>query len=274
MERLSIEKLAAYLDGEVTTNEACEIEQRLKSDTESRLNFEKLVGIRHRLESAFETPPDDRFSAAVLNCVCEKKSSPRIRLRFAAAACAVFTACIAAWVFLPKRESLPGDFSPRGSVVDTTSLAESVGIEAFLHPGSAPENSIRLRENMVVKQGDGFSFILYNRSGLDVHLILFGVDAKNSIHWFYPAVLNSEAASVSVRFSGNQELTTLPDGVTPDAMPEGAFQIIALFTHSPLKTSTVEHILKKGGESSLSVAYPSAVIQKMSVIAVAKDGVH
>ncbi len=273
MERLSLEKLAAYLDGEVTTNEAREISKQIEEDGESLQNLRKLRNIRRGMKSAFDVSKSEQFCEGVTARISSKAAKrTRIGLRLAVAACAVLAISISAWQLLLKRDVESGAFVARGSSTDGAGLEKTAGFDAYLHPHGRLDERIRVRPNTVIAPGDGLSFVAYNRSGGPTFLMLFGVDADRKIHWFYPAPEANLPNLESIRLEGAPETVPLPDGVTPGVLPPGAFRVIALFTERPLLTNDVEDAFNVFGFPSLKASDPSAAVHETDLNAVSPRG--
>ena len=67
------------------------------------------------------------------------------------------------------------------------------------------------------------------RTGDPLRVMLFGLDARGDVHWFYLAWLDPEAAPEATRLPGDVQVHDLPEGVTPENPAPGRFRVVAVF---------------------------------------------
>jgi hypothetical protein len=252
--------LIAYLEGEVKEAEARKIEAQLACDDDLRQELEKLRGARLALRAAFEVSPNHRFADKVVGRIVAEKQT-RLWWRLMPAMAFGGLAVLITLFIIPREPEKTGILIPRGPSAENDKPKHAVGIETYLHRKSDPLKRTRVRDGMQVSKDDGFSFVLHNRSSKPTYLMVFGMDAKGQIHWFYPAVENDARDLSSVRVSAAPAMQALPDGVTPGVLPGGSFRIIALFTERPKKNGEVADALREEDISGLNTRFPDAVLQ-------------
>jgi hypothetical protein len=164
--------LAAFMEGELSTNAAGELQIHLADCAGCRQAIERLretIG-QLRLARAVEDP---HFVSQLLDRLpaSRRRHPGRWLVALALAAAAAF---VVFWgVSLHRRD---GEFVARGNA--KPGLAEPathLGVEVFVHPQSRDKNRVAMRGGERVENGDGFSFVVSNRFGRDVYLCLFAI---------------------------------------------------------------------------------------------------
>lgn len=261
MERMTIDSLIAYMDGEVTQNQAGQIERQLNSDPVANRNLQRLREIRSGVKAALQTSNTNDMKARILDRL--KTEGLRRRTRWIPALIASMSAAILSIsiiVVIIELDSIHS-FTPRGSSVENQALSRRLGIQAYLHQRSDPFSRRLVTADSVFQPNDGFSFVLINRSGRTVYLLLFALDAQQRVHWFYPAMDTDEPSPRSVTIGASPQLFPLPDGVTPANVANGALRLIALFTDQPIQVADVESLLNRGGIEEIKKNFPDAFVQ-------------
>lgn len=265
MERITIDSLIEYVDGEVTQNRARQIEQQLDTDPIARQNLQKLLEIRRGLKNALQSSSNSHIKSAVfdrLQAVDRGHGLKPIPRRAALSLAAIGFVCLLIVIIKPNANNT---FTPRGSTDDRDTLVRKVGIQAYLHTKSDPFTRRLVTDDSIFKPDDGFSFVLINRSGRSAYLLLFAVDAQNRIHWFYPAMTKQKPLPVSVTIPATPQLFPLPDGVTPENIAAGTLRLVAFFSDRPQRASVVENRIVRDGIEELHRSFPKASIQILSM---------
>jgi hypothetical protein len=96
-----------------------------------------------------------------------------------------------------------------------------------------------------VATDDYLAFAYTNSSKAELrYLILFGVDERGDIYWYYPAHEKRDENPCSISVRQTHEETPLPDEVQHHLLP-GQLKIWALFSKTPLCVSSIEQLLKE-----------------------------
>ena len=123
-----------------------------------------------------------------------------------------------------------------------------LGLDVFVHANANPLTARHLADRDTTHLGDGYTFVLHNRTNGPIRFMLFGVDEHNTFFWFYP---DSDAAKAHTSMPlGGSPMTTLPEGVTPQ-LSAGGFQIYGLFTDKMASVAQVEAAYSHGGADAL-----------------------
>lgn len=255
MERLSIDTIIGFVDGELTMSEARRVEESLAHDEHGRAAVRRLQETRQRLAAAVETEPDSAFRARVMAKIDAPQKSRHALYALApvGAIAAIFAVVATTGV---EHNAGNQELVARGAAV---AWADAVGVESFVHRSSAPGERELLRASTTFSPGDGLSFVTYNRTGEPVWLLLFARDSADTNHWFYPATVDG----TSVALAAAPQVSTLPDGVTPQAAA-GVMQVVAIFSKDALRADHVDSYVQQHGLDALS-ELGSVVVQQTAV---------
>lgn len=146
-------------------------------------------------------------------------------------------------------------FVERGS--PASALAQRVGVEIFTS-SKVGEAVHALRANELLGANQRLSFVVRNRSKQPISLMIFALDAANTVHWFYPAYqdVNDDPRSVLVAAEPSEQ--AFPEAVAPVDPAPGELRIVSLFSNEPLNVSTIEASLRDHPEQSLTTL-PSVI---------------
>jgi hypothetical protein len=252
------EVLAAWVDGEVTL----EVDQRLRQHViECARCASEVQRLRAstdalgRLELAAPAPGFTREFETKLSGSRTASPVPRRVLLGAAGAAAI---CALAFGLMRFDATDPGTFSPRGNAARRGSR---VGFEVYAHePG---RERVRLREGQQLRADTGYSFVVFNRSKEPRRVMLFALDARGDVHWFYPAFLDPGADPQSILVGAQPQVQSLPDGITPDNPAVGPLRFVGVFSKAPLLVSEVERSIQRGGLEALARAHADADVQSL-----------
>ena len=236
-------KLFEYLEDEVTGSERAEIEATLADSPPARRRLRDLEEMVAGLRATDDVDSID-LVGSVRAAVERTPSAPPRRWRarrWLPAASGLALAATAAVVTLvvtarPDGDAGSGEFRAKsaGSGGDGD-LA--VGLEAYLVEGGAPQRLVR-----ALPQGAGLLFAYRNRSA-HRHLMIFAVDQRGEVYWFYPAYERegSNPRSIEVDTTG-EAAVELPDRIE-HAFAPGPLAIYALFTARAESVSAIEAIV-------------------------------
>jgi hypothetical protein len=212
--------------------------------------------LQRGLARAVSAAPSPSFAEGVMARIdvyerdIDRVREQRAWTRTAAAGVALASATctlIAAIVFLgsPHETREAAILTARGSIAAGTALERWVGIETFLHRG---QTRARLEDGGTLSPSDGLTFTVHNRSGRRLWLMIFGIDAEERVHWFYP-----EVGGRSIAVAAAPQSVALPEGVTPEEAVPGRFHLIALFSDRALETGEIERRIRDQGLDRLQL---------------------
>lgn len=306
MERITTDRLIAFIDGELNLDERNATAAALKRDASACEIVDRLRDVTGAMRGAIEVPPSPDFAESIRMQIIEetsdtlpvvpaaarRRSHPgrnRIELRrprrfamFAATMSVGFSVALAAvGLFLvpfnapSTREDV---FFARG--VEVPDGSRRVGFEIFAHEGGAPKASRKLDNGSDVRREDGLSFVIYNREHEADWLFLFAADAAGEIHWFYPSDASSAESSAYTPLSAfsSRDVFPLPEGVLLTDFPPGPARVVAVFSKIVLPVEDIEEAIRKQapGKQALenlgSPNHPEVTIRTMTLNVVGKEG--
>lgn len=173
-------------------------------------------------------------------------------------AAVVATVALAASIVLLVRPRSDETFTARGAA-SAASLRRDVGL--VVHTGDA-----RLEDGAVIPPDARLSAATTNLHPRPVRLLLFAIDAANTVHWLAPAYLDSKTNPESITVERSERNRRLPTEVVLEDPAEGALRIVAVFTEAPLRVSDIETRSADAlSVSSLERAFPSASVSELRV---------
>jgi hypothetical protein len=270
------QELCAYLDGELSADDAVAIERATLERGEDRRRLERLRLVREALVAPVPELEARDLAGAVRELSARWAPAPRVSrlqslLRWAASP-RVGVFAVAAAMVLGVGGSfawLEGDRLPETAAERDEGFTAKAGVPGSatrwagaqvyrLAAGGAPE---RLRETL--SPGDGLLFS-YTNLGAEpfAYLMLFGVDAAGRVHWFYPAVEAGETATSIPIATGRAEVP-LPELIRPE-LAEGPLVLYSVFTRAPLDAASVEAWLERHPEGGSGFAPRGSAVAQLT----------
>jgi hypothetical protein len=264
--------LSAYLEGEVTASERAAIEVELENSAEARRTLAQIRNLTAQLAApAPELESIDlaaRVRAAVRTPVAFQ---PRKRNR--ALVCLLgLAACLAAVLLYVNRPS-----AMHGALAQNTATPEAsefhaksngtplgtgrrwAGIQAYrVVEHGVPEP---LQTELTPKDGLLFSYTNLGSRPFD-YLMIFAVDSRNDVHWFYPAYEAAGENPESIRIAHGRANVPLGDLVQQD-FAAGPLALYALFTRRPFNVSDVEAWVQEHGRPAAESPPPGGSLQRI-----------
>lgn len=128
-----------------------------------------------------------------------------------------------------------GVLTARGASSEA-SLSRDIGVQLYaredglraLGPGS------RIRANVPLTAG------LRNLSRERAYLLLFAIDARQTVHWIAPQFLDPSSDPSAATILPSQEERLLPSSVVFDDLAPGPLRIVMLITAEPTRVSQIE----------------------------------
>jgi hypothetical protein len=239
--RISPQEMFKYLEGEVTSSRAEDIESHLAECRDCRQSFEKLRALTRSIGEMDEELAEIDLVPDLHRAIAAEPEPAR-RWRLFPALAAVSVACLLAvagtLVWMATRDT------PRPSDAYRVKSAAPAGIQTNRWAGMhvyllTAEGGTRPLE----KKLPGNASLLFGYTNLGENpfsrLMIFAVDQKGSLFWFHPAYLKEGSDPVSIQIRPDQAGIELPEAVQHDFEP-GPLVLYALFTRRPLRVSTIE----------------------------------
>jgi hypothetical protein len=240
--------LAAYLEGEVTPSEASTIEAELAESAGTRRRLSRLREIGEALSAPI--PEVERVDLVVpwRRVVADRARAPwggwrRIPGMLAVAAAIVAVAVVA------RRPPSAGERPPMRTSVDEFRAKSAApgnnrerwsGIRVYRVDGGGEAR--RLADRLHASDGLVFSYTNLGPAPLE-HLMVFGIDARGTVLWFYPAYDREDENPESISIEKGGADVPLPDIIRNDLAP-GPLAIHAVFSDRVLRVLEVEALLR------------------------------
>ena len=231
--RPSDELLAAYLEKEVTPSDRQSIELFLQESSEARRRLTRIGQL-----TTFLREPVGEDTINLLPSIRKQLSQKPTRRpsRWIAPVGAFAAAAMLLLVIVGERRSnAPSEQFRAKSAAGSHTQNEWSGIQAY-----AVENQIPTRMTATLRKNAGllFSYTNLQKSPFS-YLMVFAVNDKGNIYWFYPAYQNSQTNPQSIPIEHASTPVELNDVVQHD-YTIGPLTIYGLFSVNPLTVSRVE----------------------------------
>ncbi len=212
------EELLQKTEGELTSRRAAELEEALTSSPVLQAEQRRV----EQLIDAVSRPAPGVETVDLREGLWAREVPAPRRVRRWPFVVAFAAAVMVALVFIPRGE----EFGVKGS---TGSVA---GFEAFTVEGQP------LGKTMHATDALGFAYRNLPDSPWR-SLMIYGVDARGEVFWFYPQWAVGEAPPSSVPIVASSERVSLPLAVRHE-LQRGPLVLHALFTKQPLSVTEVE----------------------------------
>lgn len=145
------------------------------------------------------------------------------------------------------------EFAARG-----TARANDEFVVYRIRAGSPPERGPRR-----MRKDDELAFAYTNPSGFS-HLLVFGVDSRNDVHWYHPAWSDADATPRAISIAKGGELRELPEAVV-QKLEGPTLRVFAVFTNEPLDVREVEGSLASDEPGRASLTLPGVLVREWVV---------
>jgi anti-sigma factor RsiW len=284
-------ELCAYLDGELSADDAAAIERAALERGDDRRRLERLKVVREALAApvpeletkdlarAMREASARRASAGPgpaprsswMRAVLRWASSPRVGALAVAAAVALGVGGSLGWLEGERRSDTAAeradDFRAKAGAPSSATRWAGAQVYRLAAGGDAPE---RLQDRLA--PGDGLLFS-YTNLGAEpfAYLMLFAVDAAGRVHWFYPAVEEGQTAA-SIPIAAGRAEVALPELIRAE-LAEGPLVLYSAFTRAPLDATSVAAWLEGHPEGGSGFAPPGSAVAQLTTL-VAAPGVE
>ncbi|HEX8700786.1 MAG TPA: zf-HC2 domain-containing protein [Myxococcaceae bacterium] len=250
-------ELFQWLDGEVTTNRARQLESHVAGCPTCRQE----LAAQQRLISRLREPPKppDEQDVQALMARLRAQPLPRRSLWQPAWPVGLAAACllglgVVLWQSGPTRP--PEPFAARGGP-SASSLERHVGVELL----SAGQPPVLLRSGASVRRTTPLFARYRNLGEAPAFLLLFAQDAAGELHWLYPAYLAPGEDPRSVALPPSEKDTAMAEAVMLDHPAPGPLRVFALVSPEPLRVLDVEQLgADVLTEAGLRARWPEAAL--------------
>ena len=173
-----------------------------------------------RAPPSFATSDDDFVASVMENCRRDSLVFRAPNKRARGVGIFVFASLAAVMMLGLLRLRHEGHVAARGSL---TSEVDAPSVEALL-----VRNRVLLPlERAELRAGDGIAVRIKNPSGQRRYLLVFALDAANTVHWIYPAYVDSSTNPQAIELEPSDDPHLLAEVVEPEHPAEGPLRVVA-----------------------------------------------
>jgi hypothetical protein len=258
------QELTRLLDGELTENRAASLRAHLVTCAACAVALAAQRRLVARIAAPIPDSPSPGALAAVMSRLGGEVPVPTARsprrvlgmLGGLAAAAALASVGVA---LLPGRAPDHGAFTARGAVVEWT---RKVGVDLWVLE-RAPR-PIAAGDRLV--EGTALVASFSNVDSSPAYLLAFAVDARDDVHWLYPAFVEPGSDPASIRLDPAVVHRALPESVILEDVSPGPLRFFLVVTREPLPVSSIESA--RGPARSLAALrarWPDARVDELPV---------
>ncbi len=267
----SAEDLLGFVDASLAPEQLERVEQHLTRcpgcGQQVATLHELVAGIAAKLVSRAAEPfdPEAHVSAVMQRLDAPLATQTRPSRMLWGSALAGLGAVAAAALLMVQLTAQPelqeGQLTARGSSREAA-LSRDIGVQLYaredglraLGPGS------RIRANVPLTAG------LRNLSQQRAYLLLFAIDARQTVHWIAPQFLDPSSNPSAATILPSEQERLLPSSVVFDDLAQGTLRIVMLITAQPTHVSQIEMLSSQelNGER-LMARFPQAEIRQATL---------
>ncbi len=259
----SAETLVRFVDADLSPESLGRIEEHLGGCSACALQVSML---RELIEDVAAVPEPTRLDldSHVGEVMSRIQSQPQTRPRRNWAGWSVGFAAAAALALLFGRfvgDDVAQEFTPRGSGSESSS-SRDVGVQLYsrdgelqaLHPGS------EIRSSTPLTVGGR------NLGKRSAYLLLFAVDAADSVHWIAPEYTVEGSDPMAFELVPSQTERLSPTTVVFDDLAPGRLRVFAVITSKPTRVSQVEELaLRELHAERLTKHFPQSEVRQIAL---------
>lgn len=257
------DELMRLLDGEVTENRATQLREHVGgcSACSDQLSRERL------LLADIAAPRPDIPSSALVSRIMEGATdmptratwrAKALRASFVAAACGALAVLVLGGLGSGNRGDT--EFHSRGGA--------RVGLSRYVSTTlvRADRGMQRLEAGARVAPDTTYGMTYRNLKNSSVYLLCFAVDAKQEIHWLYPAYLDPQQDPPALELAAAATEVLLPESVMLDHPALGHLRFISVLSTKADPVSSIERLAPEELQTAaLRQRFPAAVVNELSV---------
>ena len=237
-----------YFEGRLDATGEARMRARLARCAQCRARYERQLAIEAALAGGDDAPAEDRLWRGVEAATDRTtnapvgKSAPRTArarwLPLGAAAVGVVMILIVA---------LPRSPAPPRAAASTEPVAR--GDEGIVPPALhvfrsvSPHTTAPLVSGATIRAHEGLLFAYSSLDPAFTHLMVFAVDAKYGVHWYYPAYLRPGEDPPAIPIAAGRAGVELGEEIRHD-LPPGPMRVIALFLREPRGVLEIEALVR------------------------------
>lgn len=237
--------LIRYASGDLAPKEVAAMAERLKHDTRARSRLDEFQRIVAHLKQVDASVDDLDFVPIVRAALTADE--PRRPLRLVPAFAASLAVCLAAGLTMYLHGASPDEvhradaqeFRAKGDESTQGERGKWTNVSAYVTDGLTKPRRLGPR----MQSGEALLFSYTNKGARPFdHLLIFAVDSKGAVHWYYPAYLRPATDPVAISIEKGARNVELKEAVRHEMAP-GPVSIVGLFTDEAVHVSRIEQIV-------------------------------
>jgi hypothetical protein len=253
-----LESLAAYLEGEVTGSESAALEAQLAEMPAARRSLARLRDTRDALGAPIPELEGIDLAPRVARALRAPAPPERRRVPLWAG---LLTAGALAAVVLALSLRPSDEFRVKSaSGGDDRATDRWAGVQVYHVEGSGKPR--RLGDRVSAREGLLFSYTNLGPRPFE-SLMLFAVDARGEVRWFYPAYESPGTNPTSVPIKPGEAEVALADAVYHD-FPAGPLVLYGVFSHRPLRVLEVESVVGGTHGAPARLPFPDVAVRRLT----------
>lgn len=265
----SEQELLSFVDAVLSPEQLARIEQHVARCAGCRERVEGLRSLISALAAPLPLEAGQSFDVAghVAKVMGRLDETPRQPLRsprthWMLGVSGLAAAAALLLVLLPRQPgNVEGTFRARGGVSEAT-LSRDVGLQLYAHEASPRALSPGSR----VTTKTAFTAGLRNLAAKPAHLLLFGVDARGTVHWISPRYVDPSSDPASTLVAPSPKEVLLPNAVVFDDLAPGVLRVVALISEESGRVSQVDALTAEQlSAERLIKRFPKAEVRQVAL---------
>ncbi len=258
-------ELASYADTDLSPEQLERVAMHLRTCRRCAREVAKLEELIGDVAAPVVAGPLD-VSKHVAGVMSRLDAPPTLarNSRWVARAGALAAAASVALLFVvkwPHDAASPGEFTARGGPKQA-SLARDVGVELYAQTQSPRPLASGARVGASTPLTAG----LKNSSDEPVYLLLFGIDAKQHVHWITPEFTRVGSDPLATTIAPSRTERLLKSAAVFDDLAPGPLRVVALVTREPKRVSEIEKLSPQAlSKEGLSRRFPGASVREFAL---------
>jgi hypothetical protein len=257
------DELMQLLDGEITENRATQLREHVDGCSSCREQLSRERQLLADIGAPRPELPSSALVSRIMQGAADMPTRPTWRTK-ALRAGLVAAACSALAVLLlgglGRGNRFDTEFHSRGGA--------HVGLSRYVSATlvRADRGLQRLEAGARVAPDTTYGLTYRNLKGGPVYLLCFAVDAKQEIHWLYPAYLDPQQDPPALELAAAAAEVVLPESVMLEQPAPGHLRFISILSTKAERVSSIERLAPGQLQTAaLRQRFPAAVVNELSV---------
>jgi hypothetical protein len=235
-----------YFEGRLDATGEARMRARLPRCARCRARYERQLAVEAALAGGDDAPAADRLWRGIQSAIDRTASVPvGMSAPRAARWLPIGAAAVGAVVILIA--ALPRSPSPTHAPTSSEPVAR--GDEGAVPPALhvfrsvSPHTTAPLASGATIGAREGLLFAYSSLDPAFTHLMIFAVDARYGVHWYYPAYLRPGDDPPAIPIAPGRAGVELGEEIRHE-LPPGPMRVIALFLREPRSVLEIEELVR------------------------------